>query len=797
MPPRPLWSRAGLAAGIAVVALSTSGGGASASTVTAATSAPLASAVTIPRTTSGLPAGTKEACAAPTGLYQEQCASFVHGRGTAARAAASAPSTIPYAPSDLQSAYNLAAASAADGTGVRVAIVDAYADPNLASDLAAYREYYGLPACTAASGCLKILNESGGTSLAGIPADSTDGWEFEQSLDVDMVSAICPNCSITVYEAKSTSLADLGTAENSAASASKFVSNSWYGADSPGESYYDTAYFNHPGVVTAFASGDNGYMATYPASSQLVTSVGGTYLSKDSSTARGWTETVWNDSLGATASGCSSGEPKPSWQSDSGCANRTENDVAAIADGPEGVSVYDSYGSAAVCGGWCWGGGTSAATPIVTATYALAGTPAANTYPSEYLYQNASSGGFNRVTSGTDGTCESDRLYLCDASHSLSDGYNGPTGWGTPDGVSAFKSTSADTVSVINPGTYDLQAGVSYSFPAIKAYDSAGKTLTYLETGLPSGLTMNTSTGAISGKTAAGTHPVKIAVSDGTASTTITFEIVSVNSLSASYHAATGAVRLDLGGKCMDDAANSSANGNKIQIWTCNGWANQNWTYYPDSYPGGAGVLKHNGKCLDVIHGGRTNGTLLDLYTCNGTGSQQWYLTGSAGELVNPQSGKCAEDPYGSTVNGRQLDIWTCNGQNNQAWTVPASPVQSGVTGKCLDDKGASNANGNPIISYSCDGQSSQKWTLGLDETLRINGKCLDAAGYGTTNGTLTQLWNCTGATNQVWLITGTGEIENLNAEKCLADPGNSTANGTRLTLEDCTGAAGEIWAQS
>jgi alpha-glucosidase len=181
------------------------------------------------------------------------------------------------------------------------------------------------------------------------------------------------------------------------------------------------------------------------------------------------------------------------------------------------------------------------------------------------------------------------------------------------------------------------------------------------------------------------------------------------------------------------------------------------------------------------------------LYSCNGSGSQQWYLTGDGGELYNPQSGKCAEDPYSSTVNGRQLDIWTCNGGDNQAWTVPASPVQSGVTGKCLDDKGASSANGNVIDSYACNGQASQKWTLGLDETLEVEGKCLDATGLGTTDGTLAQLWSCNDGVNQLWYLTGTGEIENLNSEKCLANPGNSTTNDTRLELEDCTGQPGEI----
>jgi hypothetical protein len=803
MSPHPLWSRAGFAAGASLVALCTSlitSGAASASTTT-----------TTPAASTVAKTALKGVCAAPTTINQEQCQVFLQSRAKKASglsAADTSPVAGAYSSADLQSAYDLASDAAADGAGTTVSIVDAYRDPNVVSDLAAYRSQADndLPACstTTGDGCVTAYNETGG-SASSVPVDPTGGWEVEESLDVDMVSAVCPLCKIHLYEANSTSLTDLGTAENTAAKASKFVSNSWGGEDYPGESAYDTLYFNHPGVVTAFASGDYGYGAGYPASSQLVTSVGGTDLT---GSAGDWSQTVWNNDDGATESGCSSGEPKPAWQTDSECANRTENDVSAVADGPDGISIYDSYDSSTTCGGWCAVGGTSAATPIITSVYALAGTPTADTYPSSYLYQNEGAG-LTRITSGNDSvtadgstyTCESDRQYLCDAADSLPDGYNGPTGWGTPDGadLSAFTNTSTDVVSAINPGTYDLQAGVSYALPAIKAYDSDGNAVTYSATGLPSGLTINSSTGAISGKLSStpATSAVTVTVSDGSAASNISFDIVSIASLDTDYHAVAGAVHLDLDGKCMDDTNNSSANLNKVQIYTCNGEASQNWTYEPDTEPGAAGVVEHNGKCLDVHRGGTTNGTLLDLYSCNGSGSQQWYLTGDGGELYNPQSGKCAEDPYSSTVNGRQLDIWTCNGGDNQAWTVPASPVQSGVTGKCLDDKGASSANGNVIDSYACNGQASQKWTLGLDETLEVEGKCLDATGLGTTDGTLAQLWSCNDGVNQLWYLTGTGEIENLNSEKCLANPGNSTTNDTRLELEDCTGQAGEIWAQS
>jgi hypothetical protein len=732
--------------------------------------------------------------------------------------ALSSPVPGAYAPSDLRSAYDLVAASENDGSGQTIAIVDADADPDLATDLSAYRSQYGLPACTTSSGCLQILNEHGGTSLSGIPTDSTDGWEFEQSLDVEMVSAICPNCNIVMFEANSDSTVDLGTAENAAATAGyKFISNSWSGLDSPGESYYDTAYFNHPGVVTAFASGDTGYSAAYPASSELVTAVGGTYLNDNGGT---WTQTVWNNNAvdaGATGSGCSSGEPKPSWQIDTAsgdCPNRTENDVSAAAAAPTGFSVYDSYGPASYCGGWCYGWGTSAATPIVTSVYALAGTPTPNTYPSQYPYMD-SGAGLTKVTSGnnkfnangTTYTCEPNRQYLCNAGDSLSGGYNGPTGWGTPNGanLSSFTDTdtTADVVSAINPGTYDLEAGYDYPLPAIQAYTTgSSQTFTYTASGLPSGMTIDSSTGAISGPLSnSGTSTVTVTVADTTgATTTIKFDIVAVASLTSNFHATTGAVPLALDGKCMDDTNGSSTNGNKVQIWGCSGGANQKWTYAPSPYPGGLGTLKHNGKCLAVSGGGIADGTKVELWTCNGTESQQWYIAGY-GELLNGGSGTCLDDPSSSTTNGKQLDIHSCTvtstgaTTSNQAWTLPASPIQSGISGMCASDRNGSNANGTYIWLWACGGQSSQNWTISRSGSLQIEGKCLSVAGRGTTNGSLTELWTCASTSDQYWYMTGTGEIENNASEKCLASSG--TGNGARLELEDCTGAPGEIWAQS
>ncbi|WP_030596229.1 S53 family peptidase [Streptomyces fulvoviolaceus] len=341
---------------------------------------------------------------------------------------ASSATPTGYGPTDLQSAYGLTSAASSNGSGETVAIVDAYDDPNAAADLATYRSYYGLSACTVASGCFKKVSQTGSTS--SLPtADS--GWAGEISLDLDMVSAIAPNANILLVEADSSSMEDLGTAVNEAVKlGAKFVSNSYGGDEESSDSTYDSSYFNHPGVAITVSAGDSAYGAEYPAASKYVTSVGGTKLST-SSNSRGWTESVWKtSSTEGTGSGCSSYDAKPSWQTDTGCTKRMISDVSAVADPATGVSVYDSYGSDGT--GWNTYGGTSASSPIIASVYALAGTPGSSDYPAQYPYNAAGTSALNDVTSGNNGTCSTS--YYCTAGT----GYDGPTGWGTPEGLDAF-----------------------------------------------------------------------------------------------------------------------------------------------------------------------------------------------------------------------------------------------------------------------------------------------------------------------------------------------------------------------
>ena len=344
-----------------------------------------------------------------------------------------------YGPADLQAAYNLTAASSSNGAGKTIAIVDAFDDPNAESDLAVYRTTFGLPACTSANGCFLKVNQSGNVSPTPQP---NAGWAGEISLDVDMASAICPNCKIVLVEATDNSN-NLYIAENTAAGlcAASVISNSWLGTEYSGETSDDLTYFHHPGVPMTFAGGDGDYPGGYPAAGAYVTAVGGTTLNNAGLISQ--TETVWNTSPGAEGTGsiCSFYEAQPSWQVALGssytsvCAMRIDNDVSAVADPNTGVAVYNTYSDV----GWAVYGGTSAATPIIAAVYALAPNTA---LINDASYPYSHTGSFNDIISGNNGPCTPTGIYTVDYTGTFIckaiAGFDGPTGVGTPHGIGGF-----------------------------------------------------------------------------------------------------------------------------------------------------------------------------------------------------------------------------------------------------------------------------------------------------------------------------------------------------------------------
>jgi N-acetylneuraminic acid mutarotase len=328
-------------------------------------------------------------------------------------------------PDDIQQAYSLPSG----GAGRTVAIVDAFGYQSAESDLAVFRAHYGLPPCTTDNGCFTKVDQRGGTHY---PADEPS-WSIETALDLDAVSSACPECHILLVQADDNSSPNLGQAVDTAAALGAVAISNSYGVpgEIPFESHYDH-YYDHPGIAVTASSGDVGNLQNYPATSPNVIAVGGTTLERDSASPRGWTETAWADG----GSGCSRYENAPDFQQglDTGCSgHRATADVAADADAASGLAVYNTLGQ----DGWAQWGGTSLASPLVAAMYALAGPAVPGTYPASYLYRKGAS--LNDVTEGSNGYCGS---IECTAGP----GWDGPTGVGTPKGVSALTLGPSGTV---------------------------------------------------------------------------------------------------------------------------------------------------------------------------------------------------------------------------------------------------------------------------------------------------------------------------------------------------------------
>lgn len=354
-------------------------------------------------------------------------------------------STTPYGgygPAQLQAAYGLASATASGGAGRTVVLVDAYDAPTARGDLDVYRSAEGLPplaatACTVGAGsvtspdttkpCFTKLNQRG---VAGSYPAVDSGWAQESSLDVDMVSAICPKCNIVLVEADSAAFTNLVASVDTARGLQPAaISNSYGGREFSGEQAYASNY-DYPN--TTVSSGDSGYGAQFPAALGVVTAVGGTALDVTGSSTAGYVrngETAWS----GAGSGCSAYIPQPAHQAaavGSACTTRTGKfraiaDVSAVADPNTGVDVYDSTPDSTGAKGWLVFGGTSVAAPLVAGVAAL-GTQAG---PS---YAYAHSGSFFDVLTGANGRCKVKVLCTAQA------GWDGPTGLGTPNGTTGL-----------------------------------------------------------------------------------------------------------------------------------------------------------------------------------------------------------------------------------------------------------------------------------------------------------------------------------------------------------------------
>jgi Ricin-type beta-trefoil lectin domain len=763
---------------------------------------------------SRLPADERWVCPLSTQPGVMSCQSVVRIPSPAQRAAAeraaraahaSGPVVFGYGPVTLRRAYGLLAASARNGRGETVAIVDAHSNPHLASDLAVYRRHYRLPACTMANGCLRIINQYGAPRPLPTPSAA---WGLEESLDLDVVSAICPLCRIVLVEARESTIANLARAEvTAAATGARFISNSWSGPEFPVDIAFDQD-FDHPGDAVTVSAGDYGYAALYPATNQFVTAVGGTSLIRDKATRRGWKEHAWgtagvgdrfgNPYAAGTGSGCSTFEPKPSWQrakvddTPAGCLNRTVADVAADADPATGPAMYDSYATAPQGGPWIQIGGTSVSAPIIAATYALAGPPAAGTYPASYPYRDPS--GLFDVTYGVNGDCEPARQYLCHAEP----GYDGPTGLGTPDGIGAFSDHGARPVTLVDPGPQDAAAGGPFSL-RITGLDASPHhvPLSYAATGLPPGLSIRavagTTEAVISGTLPAmpSTWPVTVTARDTVSRQdgSVRFMIVGVGSLSQpAAHA--GRVSLHDGKLCLDAAAGSGGPAAAVLVEHCTTAAGEAWVYASGATPGGPGTLAAGGSCLTRTGAGIT------LAGCEaGNADQQWTLAGWG--LLRSGLGGCLGVRRMSA--GEHPGVAACSRIAVMRWTLPAGLLVSG-TGECADSQGGIAGLGTTVTAEPCSAAvSQQRLALHADLSIQGGSDCLDVPGpelLGSPFDGVAVMPNfCVEKLelSQQWLAGPGGELVNNFSGKCLDDPG--PGSGTALVQEDCYGEAGEIWA--
>ncbi len=374
-----------------------------------------------PTTATGQPAGKVapgfHASCAVAGPGQARCLSQYHSSSRTGRATTAAAPPAGYGPADLASAYNLPT-----GTSTKtIAIVDAFGYPTAEADLAVYRQTFGLPACTVASGCLRIVNQDGAPSP--LPAGDF-GWAIESALDLQAASAACPTCRLLLVEGDDNSFEALAAATDTAVRLGASVVSNSYGADeNNGLQPFEASYNNHPGVPILASSGDFGFgIPSWPAVLPNVIAVGGTTLTR-ARNARGWTEQAWS----GAGSGCSAWYDKPAWQHDPNCPMRTTADVAAVADPDTGLAVYDTYLFGP--GTWLIVGGTSAASPFIAGVIASTGHPERVTGGS--IYAKPASAFYDTV-GGSNGFCGED--YLCTGLP----GYDAPTGRGTPHGLAAF-----------------------------------------------------------------------------------------------------------------------------------------------------------------------------------------------------------------------------------------------------------------------------------------------------------------------------------------------------------------------
>ncbi|MFD6973589.1 carboxypeptidase regulatory-like domain-containing protein [Streptomyces sp. NPDC059949] len=367
---------------------------------------------------------------------------------------ADSPPPTALTPADIQAAYRLPAT----GQGQTVAVVVAHGYTAAEADLNVFRSQYGLEPCTTENGCFRKVDQRGGNDYP----HEDGGWSTETALNLDAVSSACPACHIVLVQADDASVDNLGSAVRTAVRlGAKFVSNP-YALPDHDPSQETRAAYDQPGVVITAPSGNQGNKVTWPSSAPHVLAVGGTRLTRAPGTARGWTESAYD-----SGSACAESAKRPGYQMGmvTHCQGRATSDLSAVADPGSGIAVYNS----SLNKGWVQMGGTSLASSLVTAMYALAGTPAKGSHPVAAPYAHERDLLFD-VTEGHNHLC-------AEPSCEVGPGWDGTTGLGTPNGVAALSVGPAGT---IKGRVTDKQSGKPLAGMVITAVNKAGR-LTYKE----------------------------------------------------------------------------------------------------------------------------------------------------------------------------------------------------------------------------------------------------------------------------------------------------------------------------
>jgi hypothetical protein len=248
-----------------------------------------------------------------------------------------------------------------------------------------------------------------------------------------------------------------------------------------------------------------------------------------------------------------------------------------------------------------------------------------------------------------------------------------------------------------------------------------------------------------------------------------------------------GQIRLDLGGRCLDDLANKAA------LWSCQSGSAQTWTLATD------GTIRAKGACLDIEGSAGYLGQGIRMWHCASGAARETWTVGTAGELVNPASGLCLGDARGSTANGYRPTMVACRVTGSQVWAVPGAQLRSARSAKCADDLHSGGGSGNVIDMFSCNGTPSQSWTVKPDFTIRMfGGACLTDPGRLGTPGVKIALWPCAthdkGQKVVVVHRAGLGSWLTIDGV-CVALPSMTAADTSQLVTATCTpGDPRDLW---